>query len=91
MNTQSITLDDLKQLLLEHCFLQLSLAEIDPRRPLFGANGLGLDSIDALQLSVALEKHLGPSAAIPPSEARQILHTLETLHKWVQSRPTASS
>jgi acyl carrier protein len=33
-------------------------ADIDPRAPIFGA-GLGLDSVDALELVVAIEKEFG--------------------------------
>jgi acyl carrier protein len=33
--------------------------EIGDETPIFGAPGLGLDSVDALQLVVAIEKHFG--------------------------------
>lgn len=47
---------ELKQLIIEVFELEgLSPADIDSEAPLFGA-GLGLDSIDALELGVALKK-----------------------------------
>ena len=50
---------DLNNLIIKSLKLEDVLAEdIDPSAPLFGA-GLGLDSIDALELVVALEKTYG--------------------------------
>lgn len=37
-------------------------ADIDPQAPLFG-DGLGLDSIDALELAVVVERHYGVKIA----------------------------
>jgi acyl carrier protein len=39
--------------------LQVTAAEIGDDTPLFGPGGLGLDSVDALQIVVALDKHFG--------------------------------
>ncbi len=52
-------LAELKTLLVETLMLQTPAAEIADDRPLFGPEGLGLDSVDALQLVVALDKHYG--------------------------------
>lgn len=49
----------LKEILVEELMLQQAPGEIGDETPLFGAEGLGLDSVDALQLVVALEKHFG--------------------------------
>ncbi len=49
----------LKEILVEELMLQQAPGEIGDEIPLFGAEGLGLDSVDALQLVVALEKHFG--------------------------------
>lgn len=52
--------------------------EIADHTPIFGAQGLGLDSVDALQLVVALEKHFG--LKVTDSEAAKgILSTVETM------------
>ena len=57
---------------------------LDPETPLFKLEdgGLGLDSIDALELVVSLEKKFGVS--VPNSEtARQALATVNALHDYV--------
>lgn len=40
----------------------ITVADIDPQAPLFG-EGLGLDSIDALELAVIVERHYGVKIA----------------------------
>jgi len=76
------TLADLKQLLLENCMLRVAPEEIDAETPLFGPGSLGLDSIDALQLTVAIERVYG-IAIKDPGVARQALHSLESLRRWL--------
>lgn len=59
--------DRIRQLIVETLHLEgLDPESIDPDMPLFGDAGLGLDSIDVLELVVALERELGIS--IPSSE-----------------------
>lgn len=78
----NVSLDELKQLLLENCMLKLQPDEIQEDIPLFGPEGLGLDSIDALQITVALEKKY--KATIPnPEVARQVLQNLGSLREWL--------
>ena len=59
-------ISEVKQLIIDSLRIEgMSPAEIDSDAPLFG-EGLGLDSIDALQLVVAMEKEYGvivPDAA----------------------------
>lgn len=50
---------EIKQLLVDNLMLQVTAAEIAEDAPLFGPGGLGLDSVDALQLVVALDKNYG--------------------------------
>ncbi len=38
---------------------EITAADIDENAPLFGAQGLGLDSIDALEIIVLLERNYG--------------------------------
>lgn len=49
----------LKIMMVSELMLQVSAADIGDDTPLFGPAGLGLDSVDALQLAVALEKQYG--------------------------------
>ena len=57
-------------------------ADIDPKAPLFGAGGLGLDSIDALELIVVLEKRYGIRLA-NAAEGKKILTNVENIAQYV--------
>lgn len=56
--------------------------DIDPAAPLFG-EGLGLDSIDALELIVLLEKKYGIRLATP-SDGKAIFKSVNTIAEYVQ-------
>ena len=53
--TQSSFVHEIKQLIISSLKLDKSPDEIEDNAPLFGG-GLGLDSIDALELAVAIER-----------------------------------
>ncbi|HUB68560.1 MAG TPA: phosphopantetheine-binding protein [Candidatus Methylacidiphilales bacterium] len=76
--------NNLKQLLIKNCMLRVSLDEIQEDTPLFGPGSLGLDSIDALQITVAIEQDYG-IAIKDPEVARQAFHSLGTLKEWLRS------
>ena len=81
-----ISLDELKKLVVENCVLRVRPDEILEDTPLFGPKSIGLDSLDALQLTVAIEKHYG--IVINDAEiARQVLQTLGTLRRWLAQQP----
>lgn len=70
-----------KSMLVESLMLKIRPEDIGDDTPLFAAEGLGLDSIDALELAVALEKNFGvkiPSAEVA-REAFQSVNTLAAL------------
>jgi acyl carrier protein len=69
---------DIKQLIVENLMLQISPEEIGDDQPLFGPGSVGLDSVDALQLVVALDKAYGLKIA-DPEAARQILQSVNTM------------
>ncbi len=72
----------IKEMMVENLMLKVPKEEIRDDMPLFGPDGLGLDSIDALELVVSLEKHFGVS--VPNSEtARQALATVNSIHDYV--------
>lgn len=50
---------ELAGMLVEVLHLEMTAAEIDPEAPLFGDQGLGLDSIDILEIAVAISKKYG--------------------------------
>ena len=77
----------IKRLLVENLMLQTSAEEIADDLPLFGPGSLGLDSVDALQLVVALDKNHGLKIT-DPEAARGILQTVNTIvHAIVSSNP----
>ncbi len=72
----------IKEMMVENLMLKVTAADIADDLPLFGPDGLGLDSIDALELVVSLEKNFGVS--VPNSEAaRQALASVNTIHDYI--------
>jgi len=75
--------EKIKAVMIEELMLQESPEEIGEAQSIFGPEGLGLDSVDALQLVVALEKNFG--LKITDSEAaRGILHSIDTIAEAVE-------
>jgi acyl carrier protein len=75
-------------MMVENLMLQVTAPEIRDDLPLFGPGGLGLDSVDALQLVVALDKTFG--VKIPdPAAAKQVLHSVNTIADAVQKKLAA--
>ena len=75
----------IKEIMVENLMLQITADEITDDKPLFGPEGLGLDSVDALQLVVALDKNFG--LKIPdPAAAKEILVSVNTIAAAVQAK-----
>ncbi len=67
---------------------QLNLEDIEPEDietsdPLFG-DGLGLDSIDALEIIVLLEKEYGIKIE-NPKEGKEIMYSVESLANFIEN------
>jgi len=77
MNNPELKLQ-IKQLLVENLMLQTAANEIADELPLFGPGGLGLDSVDALQLVVALDKNYGLKIS-DAEAAKGILKNVNTI------------
>lgn len=78
----------LKQELKERIIQQLNLEDIsvedlEDDTPLFG-DGLGLDSIDALELIVMLDKSYGIKLA-DPKEGRKVFETISTMAEYIEA------
>lgn len=71
-------LDELRRLLIDALHLDREPDELDPDTALFGT-GLSLDSIDALELVVALEEALGRRLVARGEAVPAVLRTLNTL------------
>jgi acyl carrier protein len=77
----------IKAMMVENLMLKLTAEEIGDDQPLFGAGSLGLDSVDALQLVVALDKTFGLKIA-DPAAAKQILQSVNTIAEAVRQNTT---
>jgi acyl carrier protein len=78
----------LKQQIVEQLNLQhLKAEEIGSDQPLFG-EGLGLDSIDALELIVLLQQKYGIKLA-NPAEGPQIFQTVRTMAEFISANQKA--
>lgn len=65
----------------------VSPEEIENEAPLFGDNGLGLDSIDALELIVLLEKNYGIKLK-NPAEGKEIFKSVACIAEFVEKNRT---
>jgi acyl carrier protein len=82
---------ELKQLVIESLDLEdISPDDIDEDTPLFTDEGLGLDSIDALELGVALRKKYHLQLVTGDSQVREHFRSLRTLAEFINSKNGAS-
>lgn len=73
---------ELKEKIIEQLNLEdVSVDEIANNDPLFG-DGLGLDSIDALELIVMLDKDYGIKLA-DPKEGRKIFESIDSMAAYI--------
>jgi acyl carrier protein len=73
----------IRRLMVENLMLQMSPEEIGDGQPLFGPGSIGLDSVDALQLVVALDKTYGLKVANPEA-AKKILQNVNSIAEAVR-------
>lgn len=86
-----IYMDKLKAQLKEQILVALSLdemkpEEIDDNAPLFG-EGLGLDSIDALELIVLMEKQYGIKLS-NPAEGKEVFKSINVMAEYIAKNRT---
>ena len=78
---------ELKSFLIETMTLEdITADEIGDDMPLFSPEGLGLDSIDALELVLALKKKYGIVIEAGDESSRQHLRSVATLAALIASR-----
>jgi len=77
----------LAQLIVTTLNLEVAAADIDPAAPLYG-DGLGLDSIDVLELALAISKTYGLQLRSDDENNLKIFSSLCSLNKHIQQRRT---
>ncbi|SMC34682.1 phosphopantetheine-binding protein [Moheibacter sediminis] len=78
---------ELKEKIISQLNLEdISVEDLQDNTPLFG-DGLGLDSIDALELIVMLDKTYGIKLA-DPKEGRKIFETVRTMADYIEANRT---
>ena len=72
----------IKEMMVQSLMLQTTANQIGDDQPLFGPGGLGLDSIDALELVVNMEKTFG--VGVPNSEvAAKVLQNVNSIRDYI--------
>jgi acyl carrier protein len=75
---------ELKELIVESLALEdIAPEEIETAAPLF-VEGLGLDSIDALELAMALEERFGVKIGEDPEENQRVFTSVQSLAGFVE-------
>ena len=76
-------IEKLKRELIEELNLEeINPEDINPDEPLFGDGGLGLDSIDALEIILILERNYGIKIK-NPAEGKQIFYSIRPLANYI--------
>lgn len=79
---------ELKEKIIEALNLEdMTPDDIDAAAPLFGDGGIGLDSIDALEIIVLLEKNYGIRLA-NAAQGKAIFTSIENIANYVQQNRT---
>jgi acyl carrier protein len=77
--------NELKQLIIDALALEdISVADIDDHAPLFN-DGLGLDSIDALELGLAIRKKFNIKIEAEKEDVVKIFSSVSTLAEYIKS------
>lgn len=77
--------DRVKRMIVEQLRLTIDPSEIGEDAPLFGPGGLGLDSVDALELVLGLEQGFG--VEIPDEEVgRRVLQSVRAMVEFVSEQ-----
>ena len=75
----------IKSMMVENLMLRIAPEDIGDNAPLFSPEGLALDSIDALELAVGIEKNFG--VATPSAEvAREAFVSVNTIAAYISAK-----
>ena len=78
---------ELATLIIEALNLEVAPADIDPAAPLYG-EGLGLDSIDILEVALVISKQYGIHLKADSDENHVIFSSLNALSEFVAAQRT---
>ena len=76
--------EKIKDVLVDELMLDETADEIADDMPLMGEDSLGLDSVDALQLVVAIEKHFGLKLS-DAEAAKGVLQSVNTIAAAIEA------
>jgi acyl carrier protein len=76
---------ELIELIVTRLELEVAPEEIDPNAPLFG-EGLGLDSIDALEISILVSEQFGVKLDTETENVNQIFSSVASLVRYIEER-----
>lgn len=80
---------EIKQMIIDTLNLEeVSVMDIETDAPLFG-DGLGLDSIDALELGLAVKSRYGVVLSAESDEMRQHFYSVATLAAFIHAQRSA--
>ena len=85
LSNKALTAEELKlaQLIVSSLNLETQAAQIDPTAPLYG-EGMGLDSIDVLEVALAVSKAYGVKLRSDDEHNRKIFNSLRSLNEHIQ-------
>jgi acyl carrier protein len=85
LSNKALTAEELRlaQLIVSSLNLEMQAAEIDPAAPLYG-EGMGLDSIDILEVALAISKAYGVKLRSDDEQNRKIFTSLRSLNEHIQ-------
>jgi acyl carrier protein len=86
-DTHATTEYEVAQLLVDALHLEITAENIQSEEPLFG-EGLGLDSIDALEIALAISRTYGFELKSDEGRAHQIFASLRNLTRYIDTRRT---
>ncbi len=90
-NVQNNMQQEVAKLLIDTLNLEITVAEIDADAVLFGNEGLGLDSIDALELAFAISKRYGIQIKSGDDENIKIFSSLSSLAEYIAANKKIDS
>lgn len=78
---------ELAEVIVEALNLELTASEIDPDAPLYG-EGLGLDSIDILEIALVVSKRYGVQLRADSEDNEKIFRSLRRLAEYIAAHRT---